>query len=204
METQADISNNKIIKMKSLHKSTKVKMKSFSIHIVLGIFVVSVSLASSCNTNKNPPANVLNAEEQKEKLIEINKDLVELESERIDKYIERRGYQAIKSGTGLRYFVYKQGSGENAKQGQMAKVSYTVHLLDGTFCYSTEKEGPEEFLVGKDYVESGLHEGITHMNTGSKAKLILPPHLAHGIIGDLNKIPMNASLVYDIELISLK
>jgi FKBP-type peptidyl-prolyl cis-trans isomerase len=55
--------------------------------------------------------------------------------------------------------------------------------------------------VDFDQVESGLHEGIKYMKKGEKARLILPPHLAHGLIGDMNKIPMNATLIYDIQVI---
>jgi FKBP-type peptidyl-prolyl cis-trans isomerase FkpA len=55
-----------------------------------------------------------------------------------------------------------------------------------------------------DNVESGLHEGILYMNEGSKALLVIPSHLAHGLVGDMNKIPPKSTIVYDIELLELK
>ena len=82
-------------------------------------------------------------------------------------------------------------------------IKYNVTLLDGTECYSTDDE-VEEFIVDKDYVEAGLHEGIQFMSPGDKAILILPSHLAHGLAGDLKKIPFRSSIVYDIELIAVK
>ena len=55
-----------------------------------------------------------------------------------------------------------------------------------------------------DNVETGLHEGIKYMKVGEKAKMILPSHLAHGLIGDSKKIPPRSTIVYDIELLDLK
>ena len=43
----------------------------------------------------------------------------------------------------------------------------------------------------------------TYMKEGDKAKLILPSHLAYGLIGDQNKIPQKATIIYDIELLEL-
>jgi FKBP-type peptidyl-prolyl cis-trans isomerase len=53
-------------------------------------------------------------------------------------------------------------------------------------------------------VESGLEEGILLLREGDKAKFILPPHLAHGLLGDDNKIPARSIIVYDLELLSLE
>jgi len=85
-----------------------------------------------------------------------------------------------------------------------AKVKFTVSLLNGTICYSSDSSGTESFLIDHDQVESGLHEGIKLMHEGDRAKFILPSHLAHGLIGDRARIPARAPIVYDIELIQLK
>ena len=66
------------------------------------------------------------------------------------------------------------------------------------------KNKVEEFIVGKDYVESGLHEGIAFMNAGDKALIIIPSYLAHGLAGDLKKIPFRSTIVYDVELVAIK
>jgi FKBP-type peptidyl-prolyl cis-trans isomerase FkpA len=156
----------------------------------------------SCEeSRKNLPRKI---EDMKEPLMEVNKNLIKADDEKINRYIERHGLEMSKSGTGLRYKIFGLGSGENAKTGQFAKVDYKVSLLDGTTCYTSTEKGPEDFLIGMDNVESGLHEGITYMKVGQKAKFILPPHLAHGLIGDKDKIPARAVIVYDIELLSLR
>lgn len=140
----------------------------------------------------------------KEPMIEINKTAAEKESEQIDGFVKRHNWEVVKTGTGLRYLVYIMGNGEMAKTGQIAKVNFEISLLNGTVCYSTRESGPLEFLIGQSEVESGLHEGILFLHVGDKAKLILPSHLAHGLAGDLKKIPPLSTIVYDIELLGLR
>jgi FKBP-type peptidyl-prolyl cis-trans isomerase len=160
----------------------------------------------SCENNekKDIAINTLTQKEIKENLIEANKIAAQKESIQIDGYVARRKLEVTKTGTGLRYVIYKEGTGEKAVNGKIAVVKYEVSLIDGTVCYSTKEKGAEEFIIGKDNVESGLHEGITYMKVGDKAKIIIPSYLAHGLAGDFKKIPVRSTIIYDIELIALK
>lgn len=164
-----------------------------------------IVLFSSCGEgNKKKELTKEQEAEIKKQLVGANHGLVEKESAEIDAYAQRKGWKMITSGTGLRHEVLKNGVGEPAKVGQFAKVNYKVFLMDGTLCYSSEKDGAKEFKVGEDYVESGLHEGIQFMNVGCKMRFILPSYLAHGLTGDNDKIPAMSSVVYEVELISLR
>ena len=160
----------------------------------------------SCQSDKKSKTSLNNLSEKeiKEKLIEANKIAAQKESIQIDGYVSRRKLDVTKTGTGLRYFIYHEGKGEKAENGKIAVVKYEVSLIDGTVCYSTKEKGAEEFIIGKDNVESGLHEGITYMKVGDKAKIIIPSYLAHGLAGDFKKIPVRSTIIYDIELIALK
>lgn len=142
----------------------------------------------------------------KEELIKKNRIRDQAENRRIKKYVERSGIDYKETGTGLRYHIYEHGdtSRPKAEEGQIAVIDFTVTILTGDTAYASEPGRPGEFLIGKDYVESGLHEGITYLRPGDKAKLILPPHLAHGLVGDMNKIPMNATIIYDVHLLDVK
>jgi FKBP-type peptidyl-prolyl cis-trans isomerase FkpA len=160
-------------------------------------------LLNSSSCKRSQKTRELTQEELREPLMEFNKQIVKSDDEKIRKYIERYELQMKETGTGLRYNVTGEGTGELAKTGQYAKVNYRVSLLDGTICYNSEDKA-EEFLIGMDNVESGLHEGVTYMKVGQKGKFIMPPHLAHGLIGDENKIPSRATIIYDIELLSLR
>lgn len=146
----------------------------------------------------------IQSKEFQDKLIEANKIYVKQESDEIDQYVAHKGWNMTKTGTGLRYMIVQKGNGNQAKSGQLAKVNYKISLMDGTVCYSSDSTGAREFVVEGDNVESGLHEGIQYMHVGDKAILILPSHLAHGLIGDENKIPPKASVIYELELLSLK
>ncbi|MBI2279246.1 MAG: FKBP-type peptidyl-prolyl cis-trans isomerase [Bacteroidetes bacterium] len=166
------------------------------LYILLGLF--------SCQEDEKNDNTFLNEQQVKEVLINANKAAAEEESLQIDAYVKRRNLDVIVTGTGLRYQIYKKGHGEKATIGKRAVVSYEVSLIDGTVCYSTKEFGPEEFKIGSDRVESGLHEAICYMSVGDKAKIIIPSHLAHGLMGDSKKIPIRSTIIYDIELIKLK
>jgi FKBP-type peptidyl-prolyl cis-trans isomerase len=107
------------------------------------------------------------------------------------------------TASGIYYMKLKSGKGEQAHEGQTAKVNYKISLLDGSVVYSSDETGPKEFLIGKDNVESGLHEGVQMMHVGDKMRFILPSFRAHGLTGDNSKIPPLTSVVYEIELLGL-
>lgn len=161
-----------------------------------------VVLLSSCKHSTDPAG--IEEEKLREPLIQFNKTAAEIESEQIEAFLQRRQWNTEKSGTGLRYYIYKKGNGPQAVNGQVARVNFEISLINGTICYSTKDSGPREFKIGGSEVESGLHEGITYLQVGDKAKLILPSHLAYGLIGDQEKIPPRATIIYDIELLELK
>lgn len=111
--------------------------------------------------------------------------------------------QMTETETGLRYMIYSTKSNkETALSGQKVKVVLSIKLLDGTTCYTTAKDS-EEFIVDKSDVESGLNEAVKLMRVGDKAKLILPSHLALGLVGDQDQIPPLAILYIDIELLEI-
>ena len=162
---------------------------------------VSLFLFSSCNEEINETP----VKWTKEQSMELNKIWSEEEKYAIDKFLERRpDWKMTETGTGLLYMKYIEGDGDSAKSGYYAKVDFTISLLDGTICYSSDSTGSESFLIDRSQVESGLQEGIKFMRVGDKAKFIIPSHLAHGLIGDMNKIPPLETVVFDIHLIALE
>lgn len=167
---------------------------------------MSIPFFHSCNQGHQKKSNVPNYQSKafQDKLINANQMYVKQENDEIDRYVAHRSWQMTTSGTGLRYMITKSGTGPLAKSGQRAKVNYKITLLDGTVCYTSDSTGPKEFLIDQDDVESGLHEGIQYMHVGDKAILILPSYLGHGLIGDQSKIPPHASVVYELELLSLR
>ena len=165
------------------------------------IFIFLQLLACSSGKKENNFSNAT-SKDLEQPLLKANRGLVSKENEEINAFIKRRNWNMLKTGSGLRYMIYEKGNGISAEKGKYAQIKYVVSLLNGSECYRS-KDKPERFMVDQDNVESGLHEGIKLLHTGDKAIFILPPHLAHGLIGDQAKIPPLSSIVYDIELVAV-
>lgn len=170
------------------------------------LILLVVTVFNSCGDGHTKTTKKTNIHSKafQDKLIEANKMYVKRENDEIDQYVAHRGWQMTTTGTGLRYMITKKGTGELAVLEKQAKVNYKITLLDGTLCYSSDSTGAKVFVIGKDNVESGLHEGIQLLHVGDKAIFILPSHLAHGLIGDESKIPPHSTVIYDIELIAIR
>lgn len=200
----------KKIKDKAGRKPLSIPPLSFAKWIMTRSFCSSLLLllcfCQSCGDgHKKTTKNTnLKSKEFQDKLINANKMYVRKESDEIDQYIAHRGWKMTMTGTGLRYMITQKGNGIAAIPEKHAKVNYKISLLDGTLCYSSDSTGAKVFLIGHDNVESGLHEGIQLLHVGDKAVFILPSHLAHGLMGDDSKIPPKSSVIYDIELLSIR
>lgn len=139
----------------------------------------------------------------KDDSIKMNTEFSEEEEYYIQQYLKRRpNWEMIETGTGLRYMIYSQGDGDSAVRGFYAKVDYKVSLLTDEVIYSSEETGPSTFKIDFSEVESGLQEGIKRMRVGDKGIFIIPNHLAHGLVGDMNKIPPLETIIMDIHFIS--
>ncbi len=182
-------------------KFNKIQIHTFPIFVAA--LILMAAFASSCDDapkNGRPP---LTDSELEKPLIEANKKIIKTERQQIDDYVKRHGWKMNETGTGLLYQIYKAGDGEKAAAGKIARLEYTVSLLNGDQIYSSKELGAKTFRIGRGGVESGLEEGILLMRVGDRAKLILPSHLAFGLLGDQNKISTKTTLVYDLELIAL-
>lgn len=142
--------------------------------------------------------------EVKEPLVKANKYLAKTEEREIEEFVARYSWQMSKTGTGLRYMIYKKNhKGKRPSKLDRVVISYKISFINGTFLDSTEKNNPRTIVIGERDVESGLEEGLQLMKTGEKAKMIIPSHLAYGLVGDDKKIPKRATLIYEVELIKV-
>lgn len=107
--------------------------------------------------------------------------------------------------TGLRIQELEQGTGRAATVGDTVLVHYTGWLEDGTqFDSSLDSGQPLPVTLGQGSVIRGWEEGLLGMQAGGKRKLIIPPDLAYGAQGYPGAIPPNATLTFDVELVSFQ
>lgn len=136
----------------------------------------------------------------KEEMAELNKYMVQKDRERIQNFIERKSLEMTESESGLWYQVLSEGSGDYLTDNDRIIMEYECSLIDGTLCYSSKESGPEEFILGRSDIEAGLDQGLRMLKPGGEAIFIIPPFLAYGIIGDGDKIPPRAIIIYSVSV----
>lgn len=104
------------------------------------------------------------------------------------------------------------GEGDTAISGQTVSVHYTGWLYDSSasdkkgekFDSSVDRGQAFDFPLGAGRVIKGWDEGVAGMKIGGKRTLIIPSAMGYGVRGAGNKIPPNATLLFDVELLDLK
>ena len=169
------------------------------------MLVAFTMLFSCCTQTTMDKSRVLPGNDQlNEEIINANKKVVDLEDQQIKDLIKRYGWEMIETGTGLRYMIYQSGKGDKPVIGDIATINYEIRLIAGEMVYSSKESGPKTFRIGSGGVEGGLEEAILLLRVGDKAKIIMPSHLAHGLIGDQKRIPGKATLLYDLEFAGIE
>lgn len=113
--------------------------------------------------------------------------------------------------SGLHYIKLKEGNGIKPIDGQRVRVSYVGKLENGEIFEALENGDVFMFKIGDPGIIQGWNEGFKLMSEGEKGILIIPPFLAYGTKGAKDPfgekeylIPPNATLTYEVELISIK
>jgi FKBP-type peptidyl-prolyl cis-trans isomerase len=107
----------------------------------------------------------------------------------------------------LKIETTQPGTGEQAvKAGDTVSVQYTGKLTDGTKFDSSYDHGgqPFSFKVGAGQVIKGWDQGLLGAKVGEKRTLTIPPDLGYGAAGAGGVIPPNATLIFDVEVVSIQ
>ena len=107
---------------------------------------------------------------------------------------------------------HKVGTGDAAASGQTVSVHYTGWLFDANapdqkgkkFDSSRDRGEPFHFALGAGQVIEGWDQGVAGMKVGGSRTLVIPPELGYGARGAGGVIPPNATLVFDVELLSVR
>ena len=104
----------------------------------------------------------------------------------------------------LKIEVMQEGDGDVAEQGQRVTVHYEGRLTDDTVVDSSRPRGqPFGFTIGAGQVIQGWEQGVNGMKVGEMRRLTIPADLGYGVTGAGHVIPPNATLVFDIELLTV-
>ena len=116
----------------------------------------------------------------------------------------RGGGSEVTTASGLKYIDEVVGTGVSPTSGQNVTVHYTGTLENGTkFDSSVDKGQPYPFRIGTGGVIKGWDEGVMTMKVGGKRRLIVPAKLGYGAAGRPPTIPPNATLIFEVELLSV-
>lgn len=123
-------------------------------------------------------------------------------------YFKANKINPTKTASGLYYTISKQGKGANAQPGQQVKVNYTGKTTNGEVFDSNTDSAfhhvePFTFELGRGAVIKGWDEGVALMNKGAKATLYIPSRYAYGPMSPSPKIPANAVLIFDVEVLDI-
>lgn len=166
-------------------------------------FIVCIALGLLCSCQE-PTHNSIqkNASDSqvKESLEKANRYLVNDEEEDIDNYVRRHQLEMTSTGTGLRYQIVENGKGAVVQPGQTVTIEYVLYDLMGDVVYSSEKDGTMKFVVGRSEIPSGLDEAVRLLHVDDCAWVIVPSHLGYGLLGDQNRVPSRATLIYYLRI----
>lgn len=159
---------------------------------------------------------MMTEQERKETLTGLQKELMEKQAERIKQISEKnkkegeaflsenKNKEGVKTlPSGLQYKVIKEGAGKTPKADDTVVTNYRGTLTDGTEFDSSFKRGEPATFPVKGVIP-GWTEALQLMKEGSKWELFIPSNLAYGERGAGNAIGPNATLIFEIELISVK
>jgi len=115
----------------------------------------------------------------------------------------------VTTSSGLQIVDTQVGTGASPRTGQTCVMHYTGWLYvngqkGAKFDSSVDRGRPFEFPIGTGRVIKGWDEGVATMKVGGKRTLIIPPDLGYGARGAGGVIPPNATLLFEVELLSVR
>jgi len=179
---------------------------SFNVKTAFLFLVLAVIFLPACTSENKDGGRVTDpAKKQdagiRDQFMRANRQLVDKENDEIDYYVRSHKLPFVRTSSGVRYHVYKpSGKGDSIRKNMQISMDYEVRLLDGTLCYSSKEDGRRSFIVEHEDIESGIHKGVQYLKRGDQALLIIPSPLAHGLLGDMKKIPPQSPIIYDVHI----
>lgn len=172
-------------------------------------FYIPSSLAYGSMEQRGIPANSILIFDVEITDVTVPVDYATADDNTFKEYFKTHNIKAEKTPSGLYYTINRPGLGNTAKPGKKITMNYTGKLLDGTtFDSNTDPQfghvAPFQFTLGSHMVIAGWDEGVQLLKMGCKATFYIPSGLAYGPAGAAGgKIPPNAPLIFDVELVGI-
>ena len=115
-------------------------------------------------------------------------------------YLEANSIAATKTGSGLYYYMSKEGNGIRPNTNSAVRVAYKGYFTSGRVFDQSNSAGISFSL---NQVIPGWTEGLTYFKEGGEGKLFIPSNLGYGQYGN-GSIPGGSVLIFDIKLIEVK
>jgi len=123
----------------------------------------------------------------------------------IDDHLRKNSMKALKTLSGLRYTVEKEGAGAMAANGNQVSIKYTGKFLDGKTFDSNVADGAAFVVeVGKGEVIPGWEEALQLVKKGGRYTFYIPSLYGYSDKGSGSRVPPNAILVFEMEVIDIK
>lgn len=119
--------------------------------------------------------------------------------QQISEYLKKKDIKCTKTSSGLYYKILSQGEGRPILYKDVVSFKYKGEFIDGKVF--DEKKEPIEYPVQE--LIGAWQEILLMLNEGGSAYLVCPPHLGYGGY-DLDDIPPNSILVYNLEVVDVK
>lgn len=164
---------------------------------ILPMMLLAMLLCAACGDN----VPVIEVEEQgnalKENMINANRVVIRSENTQIDSYLERHGWAMQGLPCGARCLINNAGQGDPVHNDDTVAVTYRLEALDGTPFYTKQTD---TLVVGRREVTQALDDLLPLMRCGvADAILIAPSNCAYGVVGDGDRVPSRAVIIYKIK-----
>lgn len=126
------------------------------------------------------------------------------EPELIANYVKENNIKAQPNANGLYVIVKKQGKGTKVAVGRQVAIHYTGRLIDGTVFDSSVGNEPLSYVVGQMGLIRGWEEGVMGQPEGTQLQLIIPSAMGYGPQGAGQMIPPYSTLIFDLDIVSVK
>lgn len=186
------------------------KLKKQSVDFDYDIFIRGLKDALSGSKS------AMSEQEIKETLTGFQKELIAKQAEQIkvigeknkkegEAFLEenKKKEGVVSLPSGLQYKILTEGTGKTPKETDTVTTNYRGTLIDGTEFDSSFKRGQAATFSIKGIIP-GWKEALMLMKEGSKWQLFIPPQLAYGDRGAGQAIGPNSTLIFEVELLSVK